>query len=129
MLGHRFHHVGIACSNIDETSAFVLNAFEIVSDSGVVHDPEQGADVRIFNRDTPLAIELVSGPVVEKLIQRGTTYYHLCFATADIESSIAKAVELGAVCVREPRPAVLFEGRRVAFVFTPLGLVEFVEQP
>jgi hypothetical protein len=30
--------------------------------------------------------------------------------------------------VSSPKPAVLFGGRRVAFVFTELGLVEFVEK-
>lgn len=104
------------------------SAFAVVSDSGEIYDPEQDATVRLFNEGTPFAIELVSGTTVAKLVSRGTTYYHMCYETPDIRASIADAVKHGALAVREPKPAVLFGGRLVAFVFTPLGLVEFLER-
>ena len=129
MIGLKFHHVGVACEDLERAVSFVLSAYTIVSDSGTVYDPEQDAEVRIFNRDTAFAIELVSGNAVANIVRRGTTYYHLCYATPNIHASIAAACELGAICVREPKPAVLFEGRLVAFVFTPIGLVEFLQQP
>jgi methylmalonyl-CoA/ethylmalonyl-CoA epimerase len=119
--------VGIACADMELTAAFVLGSFTVASDSGTVYDPEQEATVRIFNEGTPLALELVSGVAVEKLVGRGTSYYHLCYETPDISATIAEAVNSGAICVRGPRPAVLFAGRLVAFVFTPIGLIEFLE--
>lgn len=128
MFGYTFHHVGIACDDIDSTAEFVRSTYDVLSDSGNVYDPEQDATVRIFNEDTAFAIELVAGKAVEKLIPRGTTYYHLCYAVPDIHAAIEKATGVGAICVRTPKPAILFGGRLVAFVFTPLGLVEFVER-
>lgn len=127
MLGHAFHHVGIACKDIEKTAAYVKRAYEVASDTGTVFDPLQNAYVRLFNEGTPGAIELVSGPAVEALLARKTTYYHICYTTPQIETSIARAGEAGAMTVSPPQPAVLFGGRRVAFVFTPLGLVEFLE--
>lgn len=128
MFGHTFHHLGIACSDMESTASFVASAFDIASDSGTIWDPEQNAFVRLFNADTPFAIELVAGRSVEDIVRRGVSYYHLCYEADDIDAAIAQAVKLGAIRVRPPKPAVLFGGRLVAFVFTPLGLIEFLER-
>lgn len=128
MFGHPFHHLGIACKNLETAATFVLRAFEIVSDSGTVDDPLLKARVRLFNEGLPCAIELVCGPAVEQLIKKQITYYHVCYTTPDIERSMHRAGALGAVTVVDPTPAVLFGGRRVAFLYTVLGLVEFLEE-
>jgi methylmalonyl-CoA/ethylmalonyl-CoA epimerase len=127
MLGHPFHHLGIACADIEAAAAYVRRAFEVVSDSGTVEDPLQNVRVRLFNEGLPGAIELVCGPPVERLIAKGLTYYHVCYTTPDIEASLSRLGALGAVPVSPPTPAVLFGGRRVAFAYTLLGLVEFLE--
>jgi methylmalonyl-CoA/ethylmalonyl-CoA epimerase len=127
MLGHPFHHVGIACADIEKASAHVRQAYEIVSDTGTVFDPEQNAHVRLFNEGLPGAIELVAGPVVAELLGRKTSYYHICYTTPGLEETLDAARGAGAIVVSDPKPAVLFGGRRVAFVYTPLGLVEFLE--
>ena len=128
MLGHPLHHVGIACNDIESTAAYILRAYAITADTGTIYDPHQNASVRLFNEGSPGAIELVAGPTVEQYLKRRTTYYHLCYQTPDIDRSIANARSLGAIPVSPPTPAALFGGRRVAFVFTQLGLVEFLEE-
>jgi hypothetical protein len=46
----------------------------------------------------------------------------------DLESSIQAMVANGAKVVREPLPAVAFDGRRVTFLYTrERELIEFVE--
>ena len=127
MLGLPFHHIGIACKDMEIAAAFVRSAFEVVSDTGTVRDPMQNADVRLFNEGLPGAIELVSGPVVEKLLARKITYYHVCYVTPDIERTIEQAKQLGAMELGPPVPAAIFGGRRVVFMYTELGLVEFLE--
>jgi len=127
MFGLPFHHVGVACRDIDAAAAYVCEGYVVASDSGTVFDPLQDAEVRIFNAGQAGAIELVAGPVVAKLLKREMSYYHICYATPDLEATLAAARALGAIVTSEPKPAVLFGGRRVAFVYTPLGLVEFLE--
>jgi methylmalonyl-CoA/ethylmalonyl-CoA epimerase len=127
MLGLPFHHLGIACTDIDAAAAFVTRAFTVISDSGTVHDPVQKADLRLFNEGTPGAIELVAGQMVETIIAQSMTYYHVCYVTHDLEHTIWQASELGAIRIGPAVPAVLFGGRRVIFMYTPLGLVEFLE--
>ena len=128
MLGLPFHHIGIACSDIDAAAAFVKRAFKIESDSGTIHDPVQNAMLRIFNEGSPGAIELVAGPMVDKILARKMTYYHVCYLTTDIDRTVAEAKAVGALEAGPVVPAVLFGGRRVVFMFTELGLVEFLEE-
>ncbi|HEV3156197.1 MAG TPA: VOC family protein [Candidatus Baltobacteraceae bacterium] len=128
MFGYRFHHVGIACDDIDATAEYVRQAYEIISDTGTIFDPQQNASLRLFNEGEAGAIELVSGAPVAKLLKRGTTYYHICYTVPDLEVAIERAQSVGAVCVSPPKPAILFGGRRVAFIYTPFGLVEFLER-
>ena len=90
-------------------------------------DPLQRAHVRLFNEGTPGAIELVAGPMVEAIVKRSATYYHICYRTPDLERTMDEARACGAIPAGEPVPAVLFGGRRIVFMFTPLGLVEFLE--
>lgn len=127
MLGRPFHHIGIACADIDAATRFVQQAFHIVSDSGTIFDPEQRANVRLFNEGQPGAVELVSGPVVASFVRRRISYYHVCYTTEDLEATLAESKRVGAMVLSPPKPAVLFGGRRVAFVHTPFGLVEFLE--
>jgi methylmalonyl-CoA/ethylmalonyl-CoA epimerase len=128
MLGLPFHHIGIACADMEATAAFVRRAFEVASDSGTVHDPIQNADLRLFNEGQPGAIELVSGPIVEKFVRK-MSYYHVCYTTPDIERTIADAKAIGAMSAGPVVPAVLFGGRRIVFMYTDIGLVEFLEEP
>jgi methylmalonyl-CoA/ethylmalonyl-CoA epimerase len=128
VLGLPFHHVGIACADLEKAAEFVERAFGSVSDSGTVHDPIQNADVRLFNAGMPTAIELVSGPAVANIASKGMTYYHICYTTPDIEQTLRDAKAAGALIVSKAAPAVLFGGRRVAFVYTDLGLIEFLEE-
>ena len=46
----------------------------------------------------------------------------------DIEKEISRFEEKGCVVVSELKPAILFGGKRVAFLMTPTGLIELVEE-
>lgn len=128
MLGLPFHHLGIACADIDEAATFVARAFLVLSDSGTIHDPVQNADVRLFNEGTPGAIELVAGPAVANILSRKMSYYHVCYLTDDLDRTIGEAIEAGAIQAGPAVPAVLFGGRRVVFMYTELGLIEFLDR-
>lgn len=127
MFGLKFHHIGIACQDVDRTAEFVKSNFVITSDTGSVFDERQSATVRLFNEGEPGAIELIAGAPVTKILERRSTYYHMCYCTPNIDETLRQAKASGALPVSEPKPAVLFGMRRIAFVYTPLGLVEFLE--
>jgi methylmalonyl-CoA/ethylmalonyl-CoA epimerase len=128
MFGLELHHIGIACKNIESTADFVKRAFVVETDSGEVYDPLQEATLRLFNEGRPGAIELVSGLMVANLAKQNITYFHVCYATPNLAKTLIDAQAAGAMIVSEPKPAVLFGGRLVAFIYTPLGLVELLEE-
>jgi methylmalonyl-CoA/ethylmalonyl-CoA epimerase len=127
MFGLPLHHIGLASSDIEKAAEFVKRTFVIRSDTGTIFDELQNVRVRLFNEGEAGAIELVSGLPVARLAESGAALCHLCYATDDIEATFRRARESGALPVSVPKKAVLFDMRRVAFVYTPLGLVEFLE--
>jgi methylmalonyl-CoA/ethylmalonyl-CoA epimerase len=125
----RVHHVGVACRAIEPVRAWIHATHQVAADSGVIHDPCQRADLCLLSLDDGAALELVSGAAVDGLVERGHSYYHLCYEVAGLDAAIAGLEAEACRLVSPPAPAVLFEGRRVAFLLGPAGLVELLEIP
>jgi methylmalonyl-CoA/ethylmalonyl-CoA epimerase len=122
-----FHHLGVACRDLRETIASFCRLHEGAQAGPLVFDPEQNATLCLVNAADGVTMEFISGPQVEKLVNKGVSYYHVCYETSELEQKIAALVELGALLVSPPKPAVLFNGRRVAFLHLPYGLIELIE--
>lgn len=123
----KFHHIGVACSNIREEIDTIKKIHEIVDVSPILFDTEQKAELCILETSDGLRIELISGEQVANIVKKRITYYHICFETPDIEKEIARLQALGAFLVSEPKPAILFDNKRVAFLQVSYGLIELVE--
>ena len=65
----KFHHIGIATKNIEETLEWVAEHFQIINISDKVYDENQDAYLQMIET-TDVNIELVSGNIVEKLIKK-----------------------------------------------------------
>lgn len=124
----KIHHIGIACSDIEEALADFGRFHPIVKRSEVVYDELQKAELCMVYTDTGLDVEFIAGEQVTRLVKKGISYYHLCYEVDDLDAVLSESVGKGAMIISEPKPAVLFDGRRVAFVYLPYGLVEFVEK-
>ena len=124
----KIHHIGIACSDIEEALADFGRYHPIVKRSEVVYDELQKAELCMVYTDTGLDVEFIAGEQVARLVKKGISYYHLCYEVDDLDAVLSESVGKGAMIISEPKPAVLFDGRRVAFVYLPYGLVEFVEK-
>lgn len=123
----KFHHVGIACRNINDEIESIKKIHEVKDISPVLFDTEQKAELCIIKTAEGVAIELISGQQVENLIKKRITYYHLCFETDDIGKEIIRLQDLGAFLVSAPKPAILFGYKKVAFLMVSYGLIELVE--
>jgi len=119
----KFHHIGIATKSLKTSLDFVNKNFEVINISEEIFDENQDATLQMIETKD-LNIELVTGNVVDKLIKAKTTYYHICYEVDDINEAIENFK--GAIVISEPKPAVLFDNREVAFLMTPLGLVELL---
>ena len=130
-----FHHVGLLTDRPELAASRLRGADYHAAEA--VFDPLQGATVQLCHgpSGSPI-IELVtpasSNAALGGLLRRRGDYmYHVCFEVPAIEAGLI-ALRVDAddriVEVASPRPAILFNNRRVAFYSTPgLGLVELLE--
>lgn len=127
----QFHHVGIACRQIDKTVGF-YQAMGYTA-SAVVDDPLQHVRVCFLEKDGAPRLELLEplddqSPVARTLATAGVTPYHFCYEVLDIDAAIASLRKQRFLLVNGPVPACAMGDRQVAFLFKKdNGLVELVE--
>jgi methylmalonyl-CoA/ethylmalonyl-CoA epimerase len=130
-----FDHVGYVVADIESCwRDFFRPLFGAGPVTEPVDDPLQQVRVAFLDIPPGFRIELVQ-PLSEKspvrrLLDSGRGgVYHICYAVEDIEGQIARFREQGCVKISGPTPAVAFDNRRVAFLFTPQrDIVELVER-
>ena len=122
------HHIGIACKDIQIALEDMRRTHDVVGTSDIVYDSLQDAHLCMVHTRNGVTYELISGGQVERLVKKQITYYHVCYAVADLDRSLAEFTANGAILCSPPKPAELFNGRRVAFVLTGFGMVELLEE-
>ena len=130
-----FDHVGYAVESIAKyVQDFLLPLFPGSQVGETVDDPLQGVRVAFVEFPGGGRVELIepatpNSPVRKILQAKRGGLYHLCYSVDDIEQEIQRFREKGCLVISRPKPAVAFDGRRVAFLYTPQrDIVEFVEQ-
>lgn len=127
-----FHHIGLACRDMarDRRDHEFLG---YRAEGEVFADPTQR--IRgLFMTLGPMRVELLE-PLDETsplhaYLKRGIKIYHQCFLTPDIEATIQSLQSHGARVASPPKPAVAFDGRRIAFLLLPSQmLIELIEAP
>ena len=110
-----------------------LFGYECVS--GPFDDPVQKVSVCFLERGTAgdPVLELVAPLGEESPIQRtlskGAGAYHICYETENLEQAIEHLTARGCLMVSPPVPAVAFNNRRIAWLYTSTRqLVELVER-
>ncbi len=122
----KFHHIGVACKNIDEEISNISKIHNIIKQTPTVFDKEQNAELVMLTLADGTNIELISGKQVETLVKKNITYYHICFEVEDIDSEIERLIGENAFLISPPKPAVLFNNRKVAFLHVSYGLIELL---
>lgn len=123
-----FHHIGIACSDIAKEINKIKKIHKIMNISEIVYDPLQNVNLCMITIEDGFRMELVSGETVESFVKKGTTTYHLCYETDNIFTEITTLLANGAIMVSQAKPAILFDGKLVAFLFVSYGLIELVQK-
>ncbi|MBB5339842.1 VOC family protein [Tunturiibacter gelidoferens] len=134
-LGFKLRHVGVAVHKLGPTTDALEALFGYKVVSGPFDDPIQKVSVNFLAKsDNDVAeIELIAplsedSPITAMLAKGGGAAYHLCFETSDIEQAVAHAKNNGCIIVSPPVPAVAFNGRRIAWIYTrSRQLFELVE--
>ena len=124
----RFHHLGIACEEIGACKNFVAASFDVVDSTPVIYDQNQNVDLCLLTIADGTHIELVSGKTVSQFVSKKQFLYHSCWEVAHLEAGIDKLYSNGAMLISAPKTAILFDNRRVAFLFSEIGIIELLEQ-
>ena len=122
----KFHHIGVACKNIQEEIISISKIHNVIKQSPVVADKEQNAELTMLTLADGTNIELISGKQVETFLKRNISYYHICFEVDDINTEIDRLVNDGAFLISPPKPAILFDNREVAFLNVSYGMIELL---
>jgi methylmalonyl-CoA/ethylmalonyl-CoA epimerase len=131
----RFNHLGVAVSDIEKAVAVYEDLFGYKLLSGPFDDSQQQATVCFIGTDDPpnIVFELVAplndSSHVARLLAKGAGAYHVCYEVDDISATVAGMRAKGCLLVSGPTPAVAFEERRIAWLYTPTRqLMELVER-
>ncbi len=130
----RMHHVGYVVGDIEASAQGFVQSMNATWDGRVFEDPLQKVKVTFLSTGVGDAqIELVApggpdAPVRKFLEEKGGGLHHLCYETADLDKELAEMRARGGVIAKRPKPAVAFEGRRIAWVMTAEKLlIELLE--
>jgi len=118
------HHLGFVVASISTVAKEFAASMSASWDGEIIHDPIQRVRVSFFfpaDRRNPV-FELVeptndTSPVSDFLKKRGGLH-HVCYEIDDLESALKQARREGWAIAAAPAPAVAFNGRRIAWVFS-----------
>ena len=134
-LGFKLRHVGVAVPSLDPATDTLSTLFGYRVISGPFDDPIQKVSVNFLTQSESDVAEneLIDplgqdSPITATLAKNGGGAYHLCFETSDIEQALVHAKNNGCIVISGPVPAVAFNGRRIAWIYTKSRqLFELVE--
>lgn len=130
-----FHHIGVVVASIQTSVQGFLDSLQAEWDGTIFFDPHQAVRVTFLrgkHAANPL-LELVepageNSPVIP-FLKRGGGLHHLCYQIDNLEDQLALSRAQRGIVVRPPLPAVAFEGRRIAWVYTKNKLLlEYLER-
>jgi len=129
------HHLGFVVASIADCAEGFTRAIRGAWDGRIIHDPIQAVHATFLQQPSPAEalIELVQpdGPQsrVAAFLRRGGGLHHLCYEVDRLEEQLEYCRSAGAVVIQKPVPAVAFDGRRVAWVYTREKLLlEYLER-
>jgi methylmalonyl-CoA/ethylmalonyl-CoA epimerase len=130
----RLHHVGYVVRSITEVADRFAQSVAASWDQKIFQDPLQDAKVTFLAaivQEFPL-VELVEpvseGSPVANFLKRGGGLHHLCYEVESLDKHLEFSRTIGGKIVRPPLPAVAFDGRRIAWVYTKDRLLlEFLD--
>jgi methylmalonyl-CoA/ethylmalonyl-CoA epimerase len=124
----KFHHLGLACKDLQTAKAWVVATHPIKEEIGPIEDPLQKASFITLRTQDGLLIELIAGEQVTNILKKDVNLYHICYSVPDLRTAIAAFEKQGALVISSPKPSALFGGKMIVFLNTPLGIIELLEE-
>jgi methylmalonyl-CoA/ethylmalonyl-CoA epimerase len=123
------HHLGFVVKSISTVADEFAVSVSARWDGEIIHDPIQRVRVTFFSpvNSTNPVYELVEpasedSPVADFLQKRGGLH-HVCYEVDDLDAALKAVRSTGWAIASSPAPAVAFEGRRIAWIFSKTRLL------
>ena len=130
MHARAFHHVGIACVEVDADER-LFAALGYHRERADVTDPLQNVWARFMVGGGP-RIELLGdlrGAAIVQSAQKGRRLHHLAYEVDDLDITSSEFRDLGAKEVAARRPGVAFDMRDICFWMLPnMMLIELISK-
>jgi methylmalonyl-CoA/ethylmalonyl-CoA epimerase len=123
------HHLGFVVKSISTVADEFAASMSARWGGEIIHDPIQRVRVAFFypvDSANPV-YELVEpasedSPVADFLKKRGGLH-HVCYEVNDLDAALEATRSTGWAMASSPAPAVAFEGRRIAWIFSKTRLL------
>ena len=130
--GLKQHHIGCLVSSIADFKAENQNAWNDENYSQVYLISSQHVKVCFLQISSDTRLELVEpgseNLPLAKLLNKGTTYYHIGFVSESYDETVKKLTEANCRQLSEFRSEA-FNGKRCAFFYHPsIRLIELIEE-
>lgn len=129
-----FNHIGYLVKSIEKAKRDLINTIGVKEKSGIYYDREQDVYLCFLgHQGDDGIIELIqpgesNNKLTNLLKQKGDSIYHICYEVDDIEEEISKIKKNGGLLIKESKPAIAFNNRKVAFLFIRAGfIIELLE--
>jgi methylmalonyl-CoA/ethylmalonyl-CoA epimerase len=124
-----FHHVGIACEDIqNEADSLILLGYR--AESEFFLDLEQGVQGQFLVGGGP-RIELLQSAghstTLLPWLKRGIKMYHIGYLTDEFDTETEALVAKGAVMTREPLKSAYFDTRITFLMLRNMSVIELIE--
>lgn len=130
-----FHHLGVAVKSIAKALPVYRDLFGYELHSGPFDDPIQCVSVCFLRRQAPgeIVVELIAplgeNTPIDRVLAKGGGAYHTCYEVENLDQTLDTLKSKKCVVVSGPVPAVAFNNRRIAWLFTPTQqLIELLEK-
>lgn len=123
----KLHHIGIATGDIDKLTVYVEKTIGIAHKSEKIYDEQQQAWLCMLELADGSRLELIEGNAVKRFLKKHINLYHICYEVEDIVQEKENWLSRGGVLVSDEKSAVLFNGRKVVFLMSQIGLVELLQ--
>lgn len=126
----KFHHLGVACRNIEREAAAWSGLGYCQEGEGFIDETQgiKGVFLHGVGPRLELLEDLPGRQTITPWVEKGVKIYHMAFEVKVIEKEIDELVQKRARLVVPPVPASAFDNRRICFVMLKnLALVELIE--
>lgn len=128
-------HIGIVVADLADGKEHFSEALGIRRWTNIFEDTVNNVWAQFGEDQSGTCFELLAplnaaSPISSALTKRAAILNHVAFLVTSIESETDRLCNLGCLPLGESKPAIVYGGRRIQFLMSPLQfIIELIEAP